>query len=129
MKTFVLMTCLLTFSYAINPQVVKKVYDDLSSCFKELNVQNFTPETVKCYIQKNDLLDEQLRLKKEENFAIWDDIISDPNLLSQIKTKISDCMDQAYRGVKGNEKNEYMMFIQCIMPLANVFDLKKIVSR
>ncbi|XP_029671973.1 uncharacterized protein LOC115240755 isoform X2 [Formica exsecta] len=94
MKTLVLMTCLLTISYAADPQILKTFYDDYASCLEELNVQQWTPEVAKCKMQKDGLIDEQGVIKKEELFAEYDNIISDETNLSQAKEIASTCIDQ-----------------------------------
>ncbi|XP_029660128.1 uncharacterized protein LOC115233708, partial [Formica exsecta] len=83
-----------TISYAADPQILKTFYDDYASCLEELNVQQWTPEVVKCKFQKDGLIDEQGVIKKDELLAIFNLIISDETNLSQAKEITSTCIDQ-----------------------------------
>ncbi|KAL6438852.1 hypothetical protein ACFW04_003734 [Cataglyphis niger] len=94
MKTLVLVTCLLTISYAADPQILKKVYDNYKICLEELNEQQWTPEVLKCYFYKVEEIDEQGILKKEEILATLDNIISDKNKLRRAKELAVTCIDQ-----------------------------------
>ncbi|KAL6429516.1 hypothetical protein ACFW04_008297 [Cataglyphis niger] len=121
MKILVLVTCLLAISFAADPQKLKKVYNDYTSCLEELNEQQWTPEVVKCYFQKDGLLDEQGVLTKETLFAILDKIISDENDLNQAKELGSTCLDQAYQG-PGNNNEKLMAYIHCAMHITDLLD-------
>ncbi|XP_070169291.1 venom allergen 2-like [Polyergus mexicanus] len=121
MKTLVLMTCLLTISYAANPQKVKEFYDNFASCVEELNAQQWTLEVVKCKLQKDGLIHEQSRVKKEEVSAYLEDVISDETNLSQAKEILSTCMDQAYQGSSSNDE-QLTTYIKCGYPILDLID-------
>ncbi|XP_050451323.1 uncharacterized protein LOC126851415 [Cataglyphis hispanica] len=121
MKTLVLVTCLLTISYAADPEVLKKVYEHYNSCLEELNEQQWTPEVVNCYLYKAEMIDEQGKLKKEKILAFLDKITSDENNLRHAKEIISTCFDQANQG-PGNDNQKLKNFIECGIPVSNLID-------
>ncbi|KAL6438851.1 hypothetical protein ACFW04_003734 [Cataglyphis niger] len=120
MKTLVLVTCLLTISYAADPQILKKVYDNYKICLEELNEQQWTPEVLKCYFYKVEEIDEQGILKKEEILATLDNIISDKNKLRRAKELAVTCIDQGYQGP--GRDYDLDAALKCGMPITDLID-------
>ncbi|XP_025269031.1 uncharacterized protein LOC112639413 [Camponotus floridanus] len=121
MKTFMLVACLLTLSYAGDPQILKTFYDNYGNCMNELNVQQWTPEVVKCTLQNDNMINEQGEIKKEELLARFNDIISDESNLNQAKQTLTTCYEQAYQG-PGNNDEKIMTTIRCSMHITDLFD-------
>ncbi|XP_072754294.1 uncharacterized protein [Anoplolepis gracilipes] len=121
MKTLTLVTCLLAISLASDIEILKEFYDVYASCLTEVNAQEWTPEVVKCQLQKDGLIDEQGVLKKEELTAKFDNIISDETNLSQAKELISTCYDQGYQ-TPGSNDDKLMTTIQCSMQITDYID-------
>ncbi|CAL1674305.1 unnamed protein product [Lasius platythorax] len=121
MKILVLVACLLTISYAGDPQILQAFYDNYGNCRNELNVPEWTPEVTKCMLQHDELIDEQGIIKKEELLTKFENIISDETNLSQAKEIVSTCYDQAYQG-SGSNDEKTITTIQCAMHVNDLFD-------
>ncbi|XP_025269032.1 uncharacterized protein LOC112639414 [Camponotus floridanus] len=118
MKTLALVTCFLTISYAVDPQVTR-LYNYYASCIKEFNVQEWTPEVCKCVMEKDKVIDEQGLINKEKLYANLDKLISDPAKLKEAKDITTTCLPQAQSG-SNDEKT--MSLIRCAVHVTKLFD-------
>ncbi|XP_025262637.1 uncharacterized protein LOC105253669 [Camponotus floridanus] len=118
MKTLALVACFLTISYAVDPQVTQS-YNNYASCIKEFNVQEWTPEVIKCVMEKDKVIDEQGLVNKEKLFANYDKLISDAAKLKEAKDISTTCFQQAQSG-SNDEKT--MTAIRCAVHVAELFD-------
>ncbi|CAL1676517.1 unnamed protein product [Lasius platythorax] len=132
MKNLILVACLLTISFAIDPAKVKKFYDIFDICVQELytpevpkksplNIEDYTPDIVLCLLHKHEMIDEQGLIKKEELIEYSDYLISDETKSRQAKEMGSMCLKQAYQS-PGSNNEKIMSFIKCGTPIIDLFD-------
>ncbi|CAL1674303.1 unnamed protein product [Lasius platythorax] len=122
MKTLLLVACLLTISYAIDPEKVKKIFDSITTCAQELHVsEEYTPDVVKCSLQKHEMIDEQGLIIKEKVLENFNNIISDETKLRQAREIFSTCIEQANQGPGSNDEKT-MAVIRCGTRVIYLFD-------
>jgi hypothetical protein len=131
MKNLLLVACLLTISFAIDPAKVKKFYDMIDICVQEntpgvpkkspLNIEEYTPDIVLCSLHKHELIDEQGLIKRRKLIEYNDYLISDETKSRQAKEMGSMCLKQANQS-PGSNNEKTMAFIICATPVIDLFD-------
>ncbi|CAL1685188.1 unnamed protein product [Lasius platythorax] len=132
MKNLLLVTCLLTISFAIDPAKVKKFYDGIDICVQELhtpgvpiklplNIEEYTSDIVLCSLHKHKLIDEQGLIRKEKLIEYNNYIISDKTKLRQANEIISMCVEQAYQS-PGSNYEKTKAFIKCGIRVIDLID-------
>ncbi|XP_029155017.1 uncharacterized protein LOC114928097 [Nylanderia fulva] len=121
MKTLVIIACLLTISYAADPEKLKAFYNNYQTCLDTLSAPEWTAPVMKCMLQNMELIDDEGIIKKDELLTGFEKIISDEGNLNQAKTLVSSCYEQGYEG-DGSNDEKTMMIIQCAINVKDLFD-------